>query len=1207
VLIVADTRGVAGLLADLLAGAGLDVRVSREDSPRMMGVRSVIDLRALDERQVAPQQAEMAALTAAIQLARQASQGGPLGALVLAHRGARGASLDGLAKALAREWPRSQVRSISTEAASPALAAQQIAAELAVGPGAAEIAVSWGPAGRRAAVLVPEQAQSCQPLSPGEVVVISGGAGSIGQALAGQLAARGARVALLGRRPATAGSALVAHLGDQARYLACDLTRPSSVRDALDQVRRAWEPPVALVHAAASLADGPLGQIDEEAIERVLGAKLGGAWQLWSETRTDPLRACLLLGSWSGRYGNSGQAAYGAASAALGAVAARMREERPAIPTAVLELPPVEGSSMVASIPAVARQELERAGVPFVSLGRAAASILDAIERGPGASVVLLSPGVPPGGEPPAAASPASPLLAPPATAPPAIAVPPRAPSPAPAGGRPPGRAPTAIEAFPEVQAWGRRLLLPEALGIENPYFNLHERVTRDTSVVGGREVLSFAAYNYLGLSGDPRVSAAAIAAIERYGTSVSASRIASGEKPLHRELEGAIARFLGAESALVFVSGHATNVTVLGHLLGPQDLVLHDALAHDSIVGGVRLSGARRRSFPHNDVAALDALLAELGPGARRVLIAVEGAYSMDGDIAPLREIVALKKKHGALLFVDEAHSIGVLGATGRGIGELAGVARDEVDLWMGTLSKSLASCGGYIASSRKTIEYLQYTTPGFVYSVGIPPASAASALEALRILEQEPWRVATLQRRAAYFLDRCRAAGIDTGLSAGTGVIPCIIGRSLDSLRLSDALMQRGINVQPILYPAVDENAARLRFFVTSLHTEEQLDRTVRALTEELSGLDASLLARPSPTTAAHAPTATAPSVPRIAEASAVVRSPATLGKVLVTGGSGFIGSRVVALLRGRGYEVRCLLREQSDVRKLAGQHYERATGDVRDREAVARAARGCGAVIHLACVSAWADIRKHEADLDAIAVEGTRNVLDAAREAGVRRVVQVSSVTALTASDRPEVFDEEAPYAIEHLGLAYSLAKHRAARLAARYAAEGLDLVTVMPAEVYGPGDDALVTAGNIAQVLEAFPAMACDGGTSVAHVDDVADGIIAALERGRAGERYILGGENLTIRQLIETVLRLGGRTDPVLSMPNAAVTRLCRLSAATGVQPPIPLDVLPYATRYWFVDSAKARRELGYRPRGAVDTLAPVVRWLRETGRVLPHS
>jgi 8-amino-7-oxononanoate synthase len=775
-----------------------------------------------------------------------------------------------------------------------------------------------------------------------------------------------------------------------------------------------------------------------------------------------------------------------------------------------------------------------------------------------------------------------------------------------------PSSAPTPIESFPEVQAWGRRLLLPAALGIDNPFFNVHERVTADTSVVAGREVLNFAAYNYLGLSGDPRVSRAASAAIERYGTSVSASRVASGEKPLHRELEDAIARFLGTEDALVFVGGHATNVTVLGHLLGPQDLVLHDALAHDSIVGGARLSGARRRAFLHNDVAALDALLTELGPGARRVLVAVEGAYSMDGDVAPLAELVALKKKHGALLYVDEAHSLGVLGATGRGIGELAGVDRRDVDLWMGTLSKSLASCGGYVATSRKTVEYLKYTVPGFVYSVGLSPPNTAAALEALRILTAEPERVATLHARAAHFLARCRAAGIDTGLSSGTGVVPAIVGRSLDCLTLSHALMQRGINVQPILYPAVDEDAARLRFFITARHTVAQLDATVDALVEELDRIDPAL--RGHRAAAARAPGPT----PRVVEASAAATPAAAppepavpaaggIRRVLVTGASGFIGSRVAAALAARGYALRCLLRETSDARRLAGLSFERATGDVRDAGAVARAAAGCDAIVHLACVSAWRDIREHEDELASIAVGGTRNVLEAARAAGARRVVYVSSVTALNASDSPEVLDEESEYTIEHLGLAYSLAKHEASELAARYAGEGLDVVTVMPAEAYGPGDEALVTAGNIVELLQTFPAMACHGGTSVAHVDDVSDGIVAALERGRAGERYVLGGDNLSIRDLVETLLRLAGRSDPVLSMPNAAVVRLCQLSAATGVQPPIPLDVLPYATRYWFVDSSKAKRELGYRPRGAVDTLAPVVRWLRETGRVRPSG
>jgi 8-amino-7-oxononanoate synthase len=405
------------------------------------------------------------------------------------------------------------------------------------------------------------------------------------------------------------------------------------------------------------------------------------------------------------------------------------------------------------------------------------------------------------------------------------------------------------IADFPEVQELAQRRAMLAAVGLDNPYFHLHEGVTNQRSRIGGVEFANYSSYNYVSLSGHPEVNRAVERAVARYGTSVSASRVASGERPLHRQLERAIADFLGCEDAVAMVSGHATNVSVIGHLLDQRDVILHDSLAHDSILGGARLSGARRRPFPHNDPDALERLLVQIRPHARRVLIAVEGVYSMDGDLAPLDRIVELKKRHGALLLVDEAHSLGVVGRTGRGIGEHFGIERADVDLWMGTLSKSLASCGGYIAGSAALVDFLKYTTPGFVYSVGLSPANAAAALAALELLAREPDRVATLQSRSRYFLDRMRERGIDTGMSSDSAVVPCIVPSSIDCLRLAQALHGRGINVQPILYPAVEENLARLRFFVTSGHSEADLLRTADAVREELMAIGPRhLLAQPA-----------------------------------------------------------------------------------------------------------------------------------------------------------------------------------------------------------------------------------------------------------------------------------------------------------------------------------------------------------------------
>ncbi len=397
------------------------------------------------------------------------------------------------------------------------------------------------------------------------------------------------------------------------------------------------------------------------------------------------------------------------------------------------------------------------------------------------------------------------------------------------------------VEQFPEYLQLKRQEAVIDAVAGGNPYFRVDTGGAASASLVhiGGRDLINFCAYDYIGMAHHPSVAAAAKAAIDRFGTSAGASRLVSGEKQVHGDLEAAIADFLGAAASLVFVSGHATNVTTLGHLLGSGDLIVYDSLAHNSIVQGVKLSGATARAFPHNDWQALDTLLTDIRPRYRRVLIAIEGLYSMDGDCPDLPRFVELKKKHKALLLVDEAHSLGTLGSTGRGIGERDGVARADVDLWMGTLSKSLASCGGYIAGSAPLVEYLRYTAPGFVYSVGIPPAGAAAATAALTVLRAEPQRVARLHDLAKLFLDLAAERGLNTGGARGTPVIPVIIGDSVKCLRLSRALFERGVNVQPILYPAVPEHTDRLRFFITTNHTEAQIRQTVGVIADELAKL--------------------------------------------------------------------------------------------------------------------------------------------------------------------------------------------------------------------------------------------------------------------------------------------------------------------------------------------------------------------------------
>ena len=295
------------------------------------------------------------------------------------------------------------------------------------------------------------------------------------------------------------------------------------------------------------------------------------------------------------------------------------------------------------------------------------------------------------------------------------------------------------FDRYPPYLMMKRRETALFGAGLENPYFPLGDGVAGAEIIVEGRRCINYASYNYLDLAGDRRVSEAAVAAIARYGTSVSASRLASGERPIHRELEAELAATLGTEDALVFVSGHATNVTVIGHLLGRKDLVLHDELIHNSVLQGCILSGAHRVKIAHNDWAAADAYLAAHRGKFERVLLVIEGIYSMDGDMPDLPRFIEVKRRHKAFLMIDEAHSFGVLGERGFGIGEHFAVAAADVDIWMGTLSKALASCGGYIAGSRALVQYLKYTTPGFLYSVGLSPADAGAALAALRLLHAD------------------------------------------------------------------------------------------------------------------------------------------------------------------------------------------------------------------------------------------------------------------------------------------------------------------------------------------------------------------------------------------------------------------------------------------------------------------------------------
>ena len=383
----------------------------------------------------------------------------------------------------------------------------------------------------------------------------------------------------------------------------------------------------------------------------------------------------------------------------------------------------------------------------------------------------------------------------------------------------------TRFEDSPEFQAFFKRQQKLLADGAENPYFVCHDSPLRDKSLMAGKEVLNFGSYNYVGMSGRPEIQEAAKEAIDQYGTSASGSRLLAGEKSLYQELEREIADWKHAESALVLVGGHSTNVTLVGNFCGKDDLIVYDALAHNSIDQGCRLSLATAKPFPHNDYNALESILRTQRDHFAKVLIIVEGAYSMDGDIADVPKFVALKKKYGCFLLVDEAHSACVVGETGAGMDEYFHLEPDDIDIKMGTLSKGLGTCGGYLAGPRVIIEYLRYNLPGFVFSVGISPPLAAATLRAIRLLRSEPAIMQALRCNIDTFVHEAEARHLDICLARHSAIIPVMVGLDEDAFLLSNKLRERGVFVPPAVYPAVPKNKARLRFCVISEHKPEQI----------------------------------------------------------------------------------------------------------------------------------------------------------------------------------------------------------------------------------------------------------------------------------------------------------------------------------------------------------------------------------------------
>lgn len=347
-----------------------------------------------------------------------------------------------------------------------------------------------------------------------------------------------------------------------------------------------------------------------------------------------------------------------------------------------------------------------------------------------------------------------------------------------------------------------------------------------------GQSVISFAHYDYLGLSAHPDVVTNAHKMLDRLGPSVSASRMVGGERMLHGELEDEIASFIGTEAALTLVSGYLTNVTLLGHLMSSSDLILYDELCHNSIVVGTRAARCDSRSFSHNDLFDLRQKLSAMRGRYKRCLIVVEGLYSMDGDVADLPELIRLKDEYDCWLMVDEAHSVGTLGNTGRGLCEYFNVDVTSVDLIVGTLSKAFVSSGGFIAGNAAVIRWLRYTLPGFVFSVGLAPSVAASALSALRVLRWEPMLTDVLKRKSLHFLNEATRLGLDTGPAIGVGVVPVLLRSEQAVLEASERLKQDGFYVPPIVRIGVPKEKPRLRFFISASHDDCDISRALELL---------------------------------------------------------------------------------------------------------------------------------------------------------------------------------------------------------------------------------------------------------------------------------------------------------------------------------------------------------------------------------------
>jgi len=349
-----------------------------------------------------------------------------------------------------------------------------------------------------------------------------------------------------------------------------------------------------------------------------------------------------------------------------------------------------------------------------------------------------------------------------------------------------------------------------------------------------GVPLIMFSTYSYLGLVGHPRLAAAVHEAVERYGTSTGGVRLLTGTNELHHELECELADFLGQPAAATFASGYDANVAAITSLFGPGDVAILDQFAHQSIHDGVRMAGCETRRFRHNDLDDLERRLRQArNRGARRILIAVDSVFSMDGDQAPIAALIDVKRRHGAFLLVDEAHAIGSVGGTGRGICEEQGVDPSGIDIVTGSLSKGIPSSGGFVAGAEGLKIYIQHGSAPYIFSAAMTPANAAASLEALRIVQDEPEHMERLRRNSNTLREGLAHMGFDTGRST-TPIVPLILGDEWRAYRWARRMLEQGIFVSAVVYPAVSPGQARLRLCATAAHRQEHFDRLFAALAD-------------------------------------------------------------------------------------------------------------------------------------------------------------------------------------------------------------------------------------------------------------------------------------------------------------------------------------------------------------------------------------